>query len=114
ELLVGSQREQGAAAGEKIGQFIEGVKSEIGWMTQVPWSEYSREEQYLDAIRLLRQVPAITELAQLDPAGHEHMRVSRLVMDVVGSGLDLSRDPKFTEAVAHKVYYGPAYFRRDS
>jgi signal transduction histidine kinase len=113
-LLVRSQREQAVAAAEKIGQFIEGVKGEIGWMTQVPWSEYSREEQYLDALRLLRQVPAITELAQLDPAGHEHMRVSLLVMNVVGMGLDLSREPKFTEAVAHKIYYGPAYFRRDS
>ncbi len=32
----------------------------------------------------------------------------------VDSGLDLSKDPKFTEAVAHKVYYGPVYFRRES
>jgi signal transduction histidine kinase/FixJ family two-component response regulator len=113
-LLVRTQREQAAAAAEKIGQFIEGVKNEIGWMTQVPWSKYSRDEQYLDALRLLRQVPAIIEVVQLDPAGHEYLRVSRLVMDVDGSGLDLSRDPRFTEALAHKVYYGPAYFRRDS
>src|SRR5882672_498347 len=35
-------------------------------------------------------------------------------MDVVDSGLDLSKDPKFTEAVARKVYYGPVYFRRES
>src|SRR5436189_2374255 len=35
-------------------------------------------------------------------------------MDVVASGADLSSDPKFTEAVAKKVYYGPVYFRRES
>ena len=35
-------------------------------------------------------------------------------MDVLDSGLDLSKDPKFTEAVANKVYYGPVYFRRES
>ena len=35
-------------------------------------------------------------------------------MDVIGSGTDYSNDPKFTEAVAHKVYYGPVYFRRES
>ena len=40
--------------------------------------------------------------------------MSRLAMDVVDSGLDLSKDPKFTEAVANKVYYGPVYFRRES
>ena len=65
-------------------------------------------------LRLLRQVPAITELSQLDASGNEQLRVSRLAMDVVGSNIDFSKDPKFTEAVAHKVYYGPVYFRRES
>jgi len=32
----------------------------------------------------------------------------------VGSQTDYSKDPKFTEAMAHKVYYGPVYFRRES
>ena len=62
----------------------------------------------------LRQVPAITELAQLDATGKEQLKVSRLAMDVVGSHSDYSKDPKFTEAVAKKVYYGPVYFRRES
>src|SRR3954471_3196565 len=35
-------------------------------------------------------------------------------MDVVGSQADYSQEPKFTEAVAKKVYYGPVYFRRES
>jgi len=35
-------------------------------------------------------------------------------MDVLDSGRDLAKDPKFTEAVARKVYYGPVYFRRES
>ena len=35
-------------------------------------------------------------------------------MDVVASKADFSKDPKFAEAVAHKVYYGPVYFRRES
>ena len=65
-------------------------------------------------MRLLRQVPAITELAQIDASGHEQLRVSRLTMDVVGSGIDYSAKPEFTQAVAHKVYYGPVYFRRES
>jgi signal transduction histidine kinase len=32
----------------------------------------------------------------------------------VASKADFSKDPKFAEAVAHKVYYGPVYFRRES
>ena len=72
------------------------------------------EQRRFDGVRLLRQVPAITELSQLDATGHEQLRVSRLAMDVLGSQIDYSKDPKFTEAVAHKVYYGPVYFRRES
>src|SRR5258708_30118542 len=112
--LIRIQHEQAEAAAAKIGQFIKEIESQLGWTTQLPWSAGSIEQRRFDALRLLRQVPAITELAQVDSTGKERLRVSRLAMDVVDSGLDLSKDPKFTEAVAHKVYYGPVYFRRDS
>jgi signal transduction histidine kinase len=112
--LVRIQHEQAEAAAAKIGQFIKEIESQLGWTTQLPWSAGSIEQRRFDALRLLRQVPAITELAQVDSTGKERLRVSRLAMDVVDSGLDLSKDPKFTEAVAHKVYYGPVYFRRES
>jgi signal transduction histidine kinase/CheY-like chemotaxis protein len=112
--LIRIQREQAEAAAAKIGQFIKEIESQLGWTTQLPWSAGSIEQRRFDALRLLRQVPAITELAQLDATGKERLRVSRLAMDVVASGADLSSDPKFAEAVARKVYYGPVYFRRES
>ncbi|TMJ16800.1 MAG: GAF domain-containing protein [Alphaproteobacteria bacterium] len=112
--LIRIQHEQAVAAAAKISQFIKEIESQLGWTTQLPWSAGSIEQRRFDALRLLRQVPAITELAQVDSTGKERLRVSRLAMDVVDSGLDLSGDPKFTEAVAHKVYYGPVYFRRES
>ena len=112
--LIRIQREQAEAAAAKIGQFIKEIESQLGWTTQLPWSAGSIEQRRFDALRLLRQVPAITELAQLDASGKERLRVSRLAMDVVGGGTDFSNDPKFTEAVARKVYYGPVYFRRES
>ena len=112
--LIRIQHEQAEAAAAKISQFIKEIESQLGWTTQLPWSAGSIEQRRFDALRLLRQVPAITELAQVDSSGKERLRVSRLAMDVIDSGLDLSKDPKFTEAVAHKVYYGPVYFRRES
>jgi signal transduction histidine kinase len=112
--LIRIQHEQAEAAAAKIGQFIKEIESQLGWTTQLPWSAGSIEQRRFDALRLLRQVPAITELAQVDSSGKERLRVSRLAMDVIDSGLDLSKDPKFTDAVAHKVYYGPVYFRRES
>src|SRR6478672_5945194 len=112
--LIRIQHEQAEAAVAKLSQFIKEIESQLGWPTQLPWSASSLESRRFDALRLLRQVPAITELAQIDSTGKERLRVSRLAMDVVDSGLDLSKDAKFTEAVAHKVYYGPVYFRRES
>src|SRR5690606_20755499 len=50
----------------------------------------------------------------LDAQGHEELRVSRLAMDVVGSGTDFSGDPKFIEAKAHKTWFSPVYFRKES
>src|SRR6266581_6560161 len=112
--LIRIQREQAEAAAAKIGQFIREIESQLGWTTQLPWSAGLLEQRRFDALCLLRQVPAITELAQLDATGKERLRVSRLAMDVVSSETDFSSEPKFSEAVAHKVYYGPVYFRRES
>ena len=112
--LITLQRQQAEAAAEKIEQFITGIQSQVGWTTQLPLQASTLEQHRSDALRLLRQVPAITELAQIDADGHEQLRVSRIAMDVVGSGIDYSNKPEFTNAVAHKVYFGPVYFRNES
>jgi GAF domain-containing protein/sensor histidine kinase YesM len=112
--LIRIQHEQAEAAAAKIGQFIKEIESQLGWTAQLPWSAKSIDDRRFDALRLLKQVPAITELAQVDSSGIERLRVSRLAMDSVAGAVDLSKDPKFTEAVANKVYYGPVYFRRES
>jgi HAMP domain-containing protein len=112
--LIRIQREQAEVAAVKIGQFIREIEAQVGWTTQLPWSAGALDQRRFDALRLLRQVPAVTELSQLDASGHEQLQVSRIAVDVVGSQIDYSKNPKFTEAVAHKVYYGPVYFRRGS
>jgi signal transduction histidine kinase len=114
DALIQIQREQAESAATKIGQFIKEIESQVGWTTQLLWSVETIEQRRFDALRLLRQVPAITELSQVDASGKEQLRVSRLAMDVVGSNLDLSKEPKFAEAVKNKVFYGPVYFRRES
>src|SRR5882672_9525757 len=113
-LLLNTQREQASAAAAKITQFVEEIERQMGWMTQLPWSTASIDEWRFDAVRLLRQVPAITEIAQLDAAGREQALVSRVAADVIGSQTDFSQHPKFVESMASKHYYGPLYFRRES
>src|SRR5215472_6535409 len=112
--LIGIQEQQAVAAADKIEEFITQIESQVGWTTQLPWTDGTLDQRRFDALRLLRQVPAITELAQIDASGHEQLKVSRLTMDVVGSGIDYSGKPEFKQAMANKVYYGPVYFRRES
>src|SRR5262245_449847 len=64
DALVRIQREQAEAASGKIGQFVEEIEAQLGWTTQLPWIAATLEQRRIDSVRLLRQVPAITELAQ--------------------------------------------------
>lgn len=113
-LLLRVQREQAEAAATKIGQFVKEIEGQLGWTTQLPWSAGAVDQRRFDVLRLLRQVPAVTELTQIDAVGRERLRVSRVTVDVIDSQQDLSQEPKFSEAVAQKIYHGPVYFRRES
>lgn len=110
DLLFRLQREQAKSAAEKIGQFVKEIEGQMSWATQLPVATESDEEWRFDAVRLLRQAPAVTEFTHLDASGRERFRMSREAMDVIGSLSDYSHDPMFTEAMANKVYYGPVYF----
>jgi len=72
------------------------------------------EQRELDFLRVLRNVPAVSQLSHLDLAGKEQLRVSRLDPDVVGSQEDFSRAPKFLEARAGKTHWSPVYFKNES
>jgi signal transduction histidine kinase len=112
--LIRIQREQAEATADKIGRFIKEIESQLGWTTQMAQTASTPEQLQFDASRLLRQVPAIAEFAQLDASGHEQLRVSRIAVDEIGSNTDFSNDPSFVNAMANKIYYGPVYFRRES
>src|SRR3954469_25667779 len=112
--LIHIQREQAEAAAGKIGYFVKEIEGHLGRTNQMALTPSTLEERQFDALRLLRQVPAISELSQLDANGREKLRVSRFAVDAVGSNADFSKDPNFVNAMANKFYYGPVYFRRES
>jgi signal transduction histidine kinase len=113
-LLVRIQRQQADAAALRISQFIREIEGQLAWATQLPWSADNLEEWRFDTVRMLRQVPAITDVTQLDSSGRAQAYMSRVSTDVIGSQADLSADPAFVEAIANKIYYGPIRFLRDS
>ncbi|TGD97336.1 GAF domain-containing protein [Methylobacterium nonmethylotrophicum] len=108
------QQEKARSAAERIDGFVSEIEGQIGWTTRAEWRRVPAEQQRYDFIRLLRQAPAITEALYIDPAGREQLKVSRLEPDAVGSGRDLSGDPRFVRAVADGLWLGPVTFRRGS
>ncbi|HKO08046.1 MAG TPA: GAF domain-containing protein [Alphaproteobacteria bacterium] len=112
--LIDLQKEKAGAAAQRIEEFVTEIEQQVGWTTFAQWALTPVEQRRYDYVRLLRQVPAITELVQLDGQGKEQLKVSRLAMDVVGSGADHAHDASFTEALAKHVYFGPVYFRKES
>ncbi len=113
-LLVRIQREQAQSAAEKIGQFLNDITAGLTWETQLSWSDNKLEEWQFDAARLLRQVPALTEIVQLDATGREQFRMSREAPDVIASHADHSQEAAFIQAKANKIYFGPVYFKDES
>jgi signal transduction histidine kinase/HAMP domain-containing protein len=114
--LVALQREKAAGAASRIENYVREIERQLVWTTQplLVASGAALEQRRIDAVRLQRQVLAITEVSHLDPTGREQLRVSRLAMDVVGSNIDYAADPKFKVPKSGRTYFGPVYFRKES
>src|SRR5262245_5490529 len=108
------QQEKAGSAARRIEQFVDEIERQLGWTTAPQWAAAPLEQRRLDYARLLRQVPAITELVQLDNTGKEQLKVSRVAIEVVGSETDYSQSPAFIEAKKHRAWFSPVHFRKES
>src|SRR4029078_7379254 len=99
-----------AAAASRIEQFFREVEEQVRETTRTASDDPAAggrgslgfreglaaaiaEQRELDFVRVLRNVPAITELRHLDVSGKEQLLVSRLQPDVVHGQEDWSRNP---------------------
>jgi len=112
---VGLQQQMALAAAAEIAHFVRNIENQITWLNLAPpWDDKPQEARRIDALKLLRQAPAITEIAAVDGSGRERLRVSRLHMDRIESRADLSSDLRYLRARIAKVYFGPVYFQQGS
>jgi signal transduction histidine kinase len=114
QALIAVQREKAQGAAAVIEQFVREVQGQVGWATGFLPAGSGLEQRRFDLLRLLRQAPAVTEVSYLDADGREQIKVSRLTMDTLASGADLSQEPKFALARANKRYLSEVYFRKES
>src|SRR5262249_17743131 len=112
--LLALQREKAAFAASRIEAYVQEIEHQLGWMRLPQIGGASLEQRRIDFLKLLRQVPAITDLHYLDRDGFEQLKVSRLSVDIAGSKQDFSKDPKFTSARSGETYFSPVYFRKET
>ena len=112
--LASLQHEKAIAAASRIEQFIRQIEQQLSFAALPQLGAGGIELRRIEFLKLLRQVPAVTDVAQLDATGKELLAVSRLGMDVAGSSKDRSQDPAFLGAKPGQIWYGPVYFRKET
>ncbi|MBR0713192.1 adenylate/guanylate cyclase domain-containing protein [Bradyrhizobium liaoningense] len=107
-------RVEARSAADRIEAFTDGLRDQLGWTVQFPWAQDDDGRHKIDAQRLLQQVPAIASVSLLDETGAERVFVSRLRLNRMRRGIDMSADPAVMGARANKVWYGPLEYQHDS
>lgn len=113
--LARLQREKAIAAAGTIERFLTEIERQIEWANPPALiGAPSAEQRQTNFFRLLRQVPAISDVSYLDSSGREQLRISRRALNVVGSQEDYSQHPSFLGAKPVQPYFSPVYFRNES
>ncbi|TAJ85878.1 adenylate/guanylate cyclase domain-containing protein [Reyranella sp.] len=101
-------------AAVKIQDFIEGLHDQLSWTVQLPWTENTGDRRRLDALRLLRQAPAVRSLSLIDASGKERLFVSRIGLNRIEGGDDHSTNPAVIGARSDRIWFGPVTFQDGS
>jgi adenylate cyclase len=101
-------------ASSKIADFVDGIRDQLSWTVQLPWSETPGDRRRVEALRLLRQVPAVESLRLVDGQGRERLFVSRIGLNRIDSREDHSAKPAVLGARSDRVWFGPVTFIADS
>jgi class 3 adenylate cyclase len=102
------------SAADNIQSFINGIRDQIGWVVQLPWTDGDEESHLVDALRLLRQVPAISSVTLVDDADRERVFVSRHEVNRIDRRTDLASFPGVKIARANKVWFGQVRYEHGS
>ena len=108
------QEEKAVAAASRIEQYIRQIQQQLAFAALPQLDASDVELRRIEFLKLLRQVPEVTDIAQLDGDGRERVLVSRLGMDVLNSGKDRSGEPAFRGAKRGQPWVGPVYFRKET
>jgi len=112
--LASLQHEKALAAATRIEQYIDQIVKQLVYAALPQLDASDVELRRIEFLKLLRQAPEVTDIAQLDTAGREQIAVSRLGMDNINSGKDRSQEDAFRNARRGQQWFGPVYFKKET
>ncbi len=112
--LASLQHEKALAAASRIEQYVDQVAQQLAFAALPQLDPNDVEMRRVEFLKLLRQAPIVTDVAQIDPSGRERVAVSRLGMDSVNSGRDRSAEDAFRHARPGRPWFGPVYFHKET
>ncbi|HUH94253.1 MAG TPA: GAF domain-containing protein [Casimicrobiaceae bacterium] len=112
--LATLQHEKALAAAARIEQYVGQIEQQLAYAALPQLDASDVELRRIEFLKLLRQAPEVTDIAQIDASGREQIAVSRLGMDNINSGRDRSAEPAFQNARKGRAWYGPVYFRKET
>ncbi len=108
------QEEKAVAAASRIEQYMRQIERRLAFAALPQLDPSDVELRRIEFLKLLRQVPEVTDIAHLDGDGRETVSVSRLGMDTINSGRDRSKEPGFTLPKRNASWFGPVYFKKET
>ena len=112
--LSSLQHEKVLAAASRIEQYMIGIEQQLKYAALPQLGSGEPQLRRIEFLKLLRQVPEITDISQLSSTGREQVLVSRVGMDRLNSDLDRSQEPAVKGAARGRTWYGPVYFRKET
>ncbi|WP_244749730.1 HAMP domain-containing protein [Mesorhizobium sp. L-2-11] len=113
-MLSALLRVEATSAAGKMQSFLDGIRDQLSWTVQQAWNPDAEGQHRLDALRAMRQAPAIVSITLVDSTGVERLHVSRIGLNRMESGSDRSGDPAVAGARSTGLWYGPVMFRNGS
>jgi signal transduction histidine kinase/HAMP domain-containing protein/putative methionine-R-sulfoxide reductase with GAF domain/predicted transcriptional regulator with HTH domain len=114
DAVANLQHEKALAAASRIEQYMHQIEQQLAYAALPQLGAADVDLRRIEFLKLLRQAPEVTDIAQIDANGIEQIAVSRLGMDAVGSGKDRSQEAAFQNAKRGKSWFGPVYFRKET
>jgi len=112
--LASLQHQIAIGASSRIDQYVRQITQQLSYAALPQIDAGDVELRRIEFLKLLRQSPAVTDVAQIDASGREQLAVSRLGMDVVGSGKDRAQESAFVNARPGQPWFSPVYFRKET